>query len=145
VRKLIIVASPIVRLPPEPGARRTSLGYTVVRSLANLAPPFRERILDWGRERFGSTDYKAAGALRPTLVRVVNEDWRPVLSSIKVPVLLIWGSEDAEVPLQVAHEALEELPTARLVTLEGAGHFPFLDQPEPFTEAVTNFLAEPHD
>jgi pimeloyl-ACP methyl ester carboxylesterase len=73
-------------------------------------------------------------------VRVVNEDWRPALASIRAPVLLIWGSEDAEVPLRVAQEAMGELMGARLVTLEGAGHFPFLDQPEAFAEAVTAFL-----
>jgi pimeloyl-ACP methyl ester carboxylesterase len=97
-------------------------------------------MLDWGRDRFGSADYKSAGVLRPTLVRVVNEDLRPLLASVTAPVLLIWGSEDTEVPLRVAEEALTELPDARLVTLEGAGHFPFLDQPEAFAEAVTSFL-----
>ena len=145
VRRLVIVASPIVRLPPEPGARRTSFGFSVVRGLAKLLPPLRERILNWGRERFGSADYKAAGAMRPTLVRVVNEDWRPALPSIRAPVLLIWGSEDAEVPPRVAQEAEAELPNARSVTLEGAGHFPFLDKPEPFAEAVVDFLTETHD
>jgi len=31
------------------------------------------------------------------------------------------------------------------VTLEGAGHFPFLDKPEPFAEAVRDFLTGTHD
>jgi pimeloyl-ACP methyl ester carboxylesterase len=140
VKKLVIVASPIVRLPPEAGVRRASLRYSFLRGAAKLLPPFRERMLSWGRDRFGSADYKSAGVLRPTLVRVVNEDLRPLLASVKVPVLLIWGSEDTEVPLSVAEEAMDELADARLVTLEGAGHFPFLDQPESFAEAVTTFL-----
>ncbi|HEU0073492.1 MAG TPA: alpha/beta hydrolase, partial [Dehalococcoidia bacterium] len=66
--------------------------------------------------------------------------WRPALAAVKAPVLLIWGTEDTEVPLRVAEEAMTELPDARLVTLEGAGHFPFLDPPEAFAEAVTSFL-----
>ena len=140
VKKLVIVASPVVRLSPEAGVRRAGLRYSMLRGAAKLLPPLRERILDWGRNRFGSADYRSAGILRPTLVRVVNEDWRPALASIRAPVLLIWGSEDAEVPLRVAQEAMGELMGARLVTLEGAGHFPFLDQPEAFAEAVTAFL-----
>jgi pimeloyl-ACP methyl ester carboxylesterase len=140
VKRLVIVASPIVRLPPEAGVRRASLRYTLVKGVAKLLPPLRGRILDWGRNHFGSADYRAAGPMRPTMVRVVNEDWRPALPSLQVPVLLLWGSEDAEVPLQVAEEALAALPDARLVTLQGAGHFPFLDQPEAFAEAVTSFL-----
>ncbi len=42
----------------------------------------------------------------------------------------------------MANEAMRELTDARLVTLEGAAHFPFLDQPEAFVEAVTSFLGE---
>lgn len=145
VRKLVIVASPILLLPPEPGVRRAGLRYSMVRGAARLVPPLRQRMLSWGRNRFGSADYRAAGPLRPTLVRVVNEDWRSALPSINVPVLLIWGSEDTEVPLRVAEEAMELLPDARLMTLDGAGHFPFLDQTEAFAEAVTAFLTEAHD
>jgi pimeloyl-ACP methyl ester carboxylesterase len=141
VRRLVIVASPIVRLPPENGVRRRSRGYALARKAASLAPPLRGRILDWARQRYGSEDYKAAGPLRPTLVRVVNEDWRPALPALRQPVLLIWGSHDEEVPLRVAEEALAALPDARLTVLEGAGHFPFLDQPEAFVEAVSSFLA----
>jgi pimeloyl-ACP methyl ester carboxylesterase len=140
VRRLVIVASPILQLPPEPGVRRASLRFSMLRGASKLLPPLRDRMLDWGRNRFGSADYKSAGVLRPTLVRVVNEDWRPALAAINIPVLLIWGTDDTEVPLRVAEEALAELPDAKLVTLEGAGHFPFLDQPEPFAEAVTSFL-----
>lgn len=140
VKRLVIVASPIVLLPPEPGVRSRSLRYSALRGVAKLMPPLRGRLLAWGRNRFGSADYRAAGALRPTLVRVVNEDWRPALPAVQAPVLLIWGSEDTEVPLRVAEEAMGLLPRAELVTLEGAGHFPFLDEPEAFAEAVSSFL-----
>jgi pimeloyl-ACP methyl ester carboxylesterase len=141
VKRLVIVASPIVRLPLEPGARGRSKTYETVRTVAKLLPPLRERILAWGRNRYGSADYRAAGPLRPTLVRVVNENWRTALPAVQAPVLLIWGSEDAEVPLRVAEEAMAELPRAELRVIEGAGHFPFLDEPEAFSEAVRTFLA----
>jgi pimeloyl-ACP methyl ester carboxylesterase len=141
VRRLVIVASPIVRLAPEADVRGRSRTYALVRKAANLVPPLRGRVLEWARNRYGSADYRAAGPLRPTLVRVVNEDWRPALPAVQAPVLLIWGSADAEVPLRVAEESMEGLANAELVVLEGAGHFPFLDQPEAFAEAVARFLA----
>ncbi len=100
VKRLVIVASPIVQLPLEPGVRRRSRRFAMLRRAATLLPPLRERMLSWGRERFGSADYKSAGVLRPTLVRVVNEDMRPLLASVQAPVLLIWGSLDTEVPLR---------------------------------------------
>lgn len=142
VKRLVIVASPIVRLPAEADARRRSLGFTLVRGAARIMPrALRERALGWARERFGSADYRAAGPLRPTLVRVVNEDWGPALAAIRAPVLLVWGENDTEVPLAVAQEARERLPQAELVVIEGAGHFPFLDKQDAFVEAVTRFLA----
>jgi pimeloyl-ACP methyl ester carboxylesterase len=140
VKRMVIVASPIVRLPAEAGMRRASLRYSLVKGLARAVPPLRGRMLDWGRNRFGSADYRAAGPLRSTMVRVVNEDWGPALPAIEAPVLLIWGSEDTEVPLRVAQEAMELLPRAELVTLEGVGHFPFLEAQEAFVEAVGTFL-----
>jgi pimeloyl-ACP methyl ester carboxylesterase len=141
VKRLVIVASPIVRLPLEGNERRGSGAYRMVRRVASVMPgPLRERILTWGRNRYGSADYRAAGPLRPTLVRVVNEDWRAALPAVQSPVLLIWGSEDTEVPLRVAEEAMAELPKAELRVIEGAGHFPFLDKPEVFAEAVAGFL-----
>jgi pimeloyl-ACP methyl ester carboxylesterase len=141
VRRLVIVASPIVRLPLEGGEQRRSGGYALVRRIAKLMPPLRGRILEWGRNRYGSADYRAAGPLRPTLVRVINEDWRPALAAVHAPVLLIWGGSDTEVPLRVAEEALEGLPSAELRVLDGAGHFPFLDDAEGFVAAVERFLA----
>jgi pimeloyl-ACP methyl ester carboxylesterase len=146
VKRLVIVASPIVRLPLEGSEQRGSSAYRLVRRVASVTPgPLRERILAWGRNRYGSADYKAAGPLRPTLVRVVNEDWRPALPAVQAPVLLIWGSEDTEVPLRVAEEAMEALPKAGLKVMQGAGHFPFLDQPEAFAEAVAGFLTTPEE
>jgi pimeloyl-ACP methyl ester carboxylesterase len=146
VKRLVIVASPIVRLPLEGSERRGGSAYRMLRRVASVTPgPLRERILAWGRNRYGSADYRAAGPLRPTLVRVVNEDWRPALPALQAPVLLLWGSEDTEVPLRVAEEALRELPQAELRVIEGAGHFPFLDKPEAFAEAVAQFLAAMDD
>jgi pimeloyl-ACP methyl ester carboxylesterase len=141
VRRLVIVGSPIVRLPAEGSVRSRSLAYSALRGVARALPPLRGRILDWGRNRFGSADYRAAGPLRPTLVRVVNEDWRPALPAVHAPVLLLWGEDDTEVPLRVAEEALKELPNARLTVIGGAGHFPFLDKPREFSEAVIDFLS----
>jgi pimeloyl-ACP methyl ester carboxylesterase len=147
VKRLVLVASPVVRLPQASGVRARSLTYAMIRKAANLLPPFRERMLGWARMRFGSEDYRNAGAMRPTLVRVLAEDWREALTSVQAPTLLIYGEKDEDVPLAVAHAALAELPEgAELVVMPGAGHFPFLDDTEGFVEAVSRFLqpAEAH-
>lgn len=91
--------------------------------------------------RAGSTDYLAAGEMRPTLVRLVNSDLREHLSNIKVPTLLIWGSNDTDTPLSAAREMERLIPDAGLVVLEGAGHFSYLDQPARFARIVSHFVA----
>ena len=141
VNRLVLVASPVVRLPASSGVRARNRSYAMVRRVATLLPPVRERILDWGRMRYGSEDYRKAGPLRPTLVRVLGENWRDALPSVKAPALLIYGENDQDVPLAVAHAAIEALPDgAELVVLPGAGHFPFLDATDAFVEAVSSFL-----
>ena len=141
VKRVVLVASPVVRLPQEANVRSRSTTYSRIRSAANLLPgPLKGRVLDWARTRYGSEDYRNAGPLRPTLVRVVNEDWREALPKVQAPMLLVYGEKDEDVPLAVAHAAKQEVPSAELVVMPGAGHFPFLDDAEGFVEAVSGFL-----
>ena len=105
------------------------------------APGRRLRSLLVGR--VASEDYLAAGAMQPTLVRLVNADLRPYLSGIGVPTLLVWGSQDSDTPLSDGQEMERLIPDAGLVVLEGAGHFSYLDQPSRFAVIVSHFIAPP--
>jgi pimeloyl-ACP methyl ester carboxylesterase len=93
--------------------------------------------------RAASADYAAAGAMRPTLVKLVNADLRPFMPRIVVPTLLVWGSLDTDTPLSAAREMERLIPDAGLVVLEGAGHYSYLDQPARFARIVSHFIAPP--
>ena len=55
--------------------------------------------------------------------RIAEDDRsRPPLSSIKVPTLVIHGTADPMFPLAHGEALTEEIPGARLLLLEGAGH-----------------------
>ncbi len=89
----------------------------------------------------GSSDYKVLSEnMRATMTRVVNEDLRYYLPKINVPTLLIWGDKDTATPIQDAHLMEKLLPDAGLVTLEGAGHFSYLDRPGKFFAALEYFV-----
>ncbi|MEA2476346.1 MAG: hypothetical protein QOC87_545, partial [Actinomycetota bacterium] len=90
-----------------------------------------------------SSDYLQAGPMRPILVRVVNEDLADLLPDIGAPTLIVWGSLDDAVPLSHAHAMEESIPDAGLVVFEGAGHFPYLEQPDRFCRIVRHFLGRP--
>jgi len=62
------------------------------------------------------------------------------LASIKVPTLLIWGSEDQISPLANSEILLTEITGAHRVIIEGAPHPCYLDQPDTFHKAVLEFL-----
>lgn len=65
--------------------------------------------------------------------------------SIECPTLLIYGDEDAEMPLRYARELADTIPHTRLTVLEGAGHKCAEEQPQAFGAAVRAFLRDrPH-
>ena len=60
--------------------------------------------------------------------------------NIGVPVLVITGDDDRIVPTADSIKLAAELPNARLVIIEEAGHVPHEEQPIAFMQAVDEFL-----
>jgi pimeloyl-ACP methyl ester carboxylesterase len=56
------------------------------------------------------------------------------------PFLLIWGQRDSIIPVSHGRAAHEQLPGSQLRVLSRSGHFPQLDEPEAFLEALIDFL-----
>ena len=62
------------------------------------------------------------------------------LASLHIPTLIALG--DQPDPRGSGAKALSEhLPDARVALIQGAGHDPWLEQPERFFQAVDSFLA----
>ncbi len=57
-----------------------------------------------------------------------------------MPTLIIWGDRDDIIPVSHAYSAHEALPGSRLVIIEGVGHFPQIEAPEQFVNALVDFL-----
>lgn len=94
-------------------------------------------------KRFGSTDYKNAdGIMRRILVKVVNENLRPMLKNIQCPTLLIWGDEDKDTPLYMGKIMENEIDDSGLVVLKGAGHYSYLDDFNEFAIVLRVFLLD---
>jgi pimeloyl-ACP methyl ester carboxylesterase len=110
-----------------------------------LSFPVIERLLpgaleSW-RRKLGSADYRnASPRMRECLVKTINEDLKPLLSSIPYSTLLIWGENDRDTPLGDAKVMECLIPDSGLVTLKNAGHYSFLDQPFVFGRVLDSFL-----
>lgn len=142
IKKLVLVNSAGVRLPPSLKTRFYTLGRRAIFAMLKLPlmkrfePPLRR----WFRQKFGSADYLSAGALAETFKQVVNQDLTGYAKRITAPTLLIWGDLDHETPIQAARILESAIPDAGLVIFEGAGHFSYLDRPLEFVRIVTRFL-----
>lgn len=100
-----------------------------------------ERRLDAYRAKTGSSDYaNATPRMRAILSKVVNEDLKHVMPSIKASTLLIWGENDTATPLADAQYMEKHIDGAGLVSFPGCGHYSFLDNPVQFAAVLRSFL-----
>ncbi|MDX5570228.1 alpha/beta hydrolase [Streptomyces sp. ID05-04B] len=86
-----------------------------------------------------STDPEgAAAALRG---RAERPDYRPLLTRVAVPALVVVGEDDAYTPVSDAEAMHALLPHSELHVVGGAAHLPNLERPTEFNEVLARFLA----
>lgn len=74
------------------------------------------------------------------LVRDENGEREHELASLQMPTLLIWGEHDEAYPPQTFGRTFEErIPDARLVVVEGAGHYPHEQRPKRVADELLAF------
>ncbi len=70
------------------------------------------------------------------------EPYEGRLAALGVPTLLLWGDDDLFAPVAGAHRFKREIPDAKLIVIEGAGHFLYADEPRRTAREVVEFLAD---
>lgn len=73
------------------------------------------------------------------LASFAGYDWRDAAADLPVRRLVIHGADDP-FPLDGSREWVPPGSNARLLVIDEAGHFPFLERPEAFFPAVDAFL-----
>ncbi len=71
---------------------------------------------------------------------LITHDISPEVVSIRIPVLIIWGTKDSYVPVSHASELNRLIPESKLTIMEGYGHGLPLMEPGLIYEAVKSFL-----
>ena len=71
-----------------------------------------------------------------------NIDPVPLLQSLKMLVLLVWGEKDAFIPISNAQDYLKAIPQATLVSVPLAGHVVHEEAPMASVQAVQAFWAQ---
>src|SRR5215472_4276610 len=129
-------------LPPQRSltARlRIAARRAVFRIARSLTPEGPAR--DGLRERFGSADYRQAGAMRTILVKAVSENLSEVARAVRCPVVLLYGETDRETPPDIGERLQRLIPNAQLHVLRGFDHWNVLtDGQHQLTHRLSEFL-----
>jgi pimeloyl-ACP methyl ester carboxylesterase len=142
IGRLLLVDSAGLR--PKRGWRyRLKVAVAKVgKVVGRLGPPGRalqQRL----RARVASTDYlEASEAMRGTFRRLIAQELSDRMPRITATTLLVWGENDDDTPLWMAHRMQELIPDAGLAVFEGAGHFSYADDPARFGSVARLFLCE---
>ena len=91
-------------------------------------------VMDAARNPHATTAFGAEDAFDPPATRTA-------LSVLHAPVTIIAGALDIGLPPATMEELAALFPTAQLTMLEGAGHFPWIDQPRAFITATQHALS----
>ncbi len=141
VKGLVLAGVPLLRREAAPGPR---LGYRMVR-WANRVGIVGDSRLEEARRKYGSADYRSAtGVMREVLVRVVNETYETELAGLRIPVRLVWGSEDSAAGAWIVGEAVRRIPGDVASHVEpGAGHDIHRTRPDLIRAAIAELEARP--
>jgi len=72
---------------------------------------------------------------------MIMEDYSSVLSSMKVPTLVMWGKEDKVIPLRTGKVLATNLQNSGLIVLNNTGHIPMTDKPLIFSNWLRRFVS----
>jgi pimeloyl-ACP methyl ester carboxylesterase len=85
----------------------------------------------------GNSVESIAGALTALMTR---PDSTSILSTIRCPVQIIVGDEDAITPPPLSEQMHRDIPGSELTVIKGAGHMSNMEQPTVFNDALARFL-----
>lgn len=71
---------------------------------------------------------------------LMQRDLRPAILRLTMPLSILAGAEDKRTPPAYAEEIAALAPSAELVEMAGAGHFPFMERPDAFLAFVRGAL-----
>jgi pimeloyl-ACP methyl ester carboxylesterase len=83
------------------------------------------------------------GMARATAEALFRIDVRPILPTITAPTMVIHAREDL-IPVQAGRYLADHIPGARLLEVDGAGHAPWLTDPDRILTGIEEFLTGSH-
>jgi pimeloyl-ACP methyl ester carboxylesterase len=134
--------------PPEVGLMVQAMRFTLPRWLLrmSLAPAYANPATMTDELATRYHDLMLAPGSRAAIIARMQQmrlvDPVPLLRRIEAPTLLMWGEQDAMIPITNADDYLKAVPHIRLLRLPGVGHLPQEEAPAQTLPALKAFLDE---
>ena len=138
VESLVLTGAPLLR---GPQGRRSPRAYRLIRWLHGRGLIGESR-MERARQRYGSTDYRnASGVMRDVLVAAVNESYEDEVARLSMPVAMVWGRDDHEVPLDVAERAMAMMAGPHTMrVIDHVGHLVPTSAPDDLAGVVLGLV-----
>ena len=134
VDKLILFGSPFKK-----EIKKLSLKTKILKKLKHV--PLLNKLEGFAKKHIGSRDYKnASDFMRKILVEHVNLDITEDVKKIKCPTLIVWGTMDAEVPIERAYELEKLIRDSAVIPYEGCSHYAYLERIGQTVNIIKNFI-----
>lgn len=120
---------------PEDTVQEWSINHRVIFAAVNLhdVTRWREVPVPWF---YATVAASSASSSMPD-----EWDFTADLAALPVPVLVVAGDDDY-IPIGSTRAWVSDVPNARLVEVEGAGHLSWIDRPDVVLPAVTRYLSD---
>jgi pimeloyl-ACP methyl ester carboxylesterase len=140
VAGLVLIGAPSAAASPyrrmANSMRRDWPDFARRSAAAICADPKSDATAGWLAGMFGAT--RLAVAIETVEVLAEFEP-AAVAHRVNAPVLLLHGSADLIVPVQVSRDCAAAMPDAVITVIDGAGHLVVLDRPAALADAVRDF------
>jgi pimeloyl-ACP methyl ester carboxylesterase len=128
-------------------------GEAVAGAVEHLGMKLGPDLAEFARGYASLADADARGAFLDTLKAVIDPGGQRVSAldrlylAEQMPFLIMWGREDPIIPIEHGRYASAMVPGSRLVEIDGAGHFPMLDDPDRVADELADFVetTEPYE
>lgn len=136
VEKVVVFGSPYKKK-----IQKDSLKTKLLKTAKKI--PGINKLEGFAKKHIGSTDYKnASPTMREILVNHVNYDITDQVKLIKAPLLIVWGTNDAAVPIEDAYELEKLVPGSGLVVYPNCTHYAYLENLGQTINVLRSFIDE---
>lgn len=133
VEKLVLLDSPFRPI------KKLGLKTRILKFAKKI--PGINKLEGFAKKHMGSTEYRnASETMRQILVKSVNADLTEDIKKIKVPTIIIWGTEDDAVPLDDAYELEKLIEDSAVIPYEGCTHYAYLERTNQTVNILINFI-----